>query len=177
MGRCRSRRMFQFTRPRGARPGFPSASYFCDVSIHAPTGGATWANPRRKTRTWFQFTRPRGARPHAFHPHAGPAQCFNSRAHGGRDACRMGAHEHCVCFNSRAHGGRDPHTIGKWGWHKFQFTRPRGARRGAKGRFSATTVSIHAPTGGATHRARAPMPCAGRFNSRAHGGRDAHHPG
>ena len=77
---------FQFTRPRGgateatvatpeARKSFNSrahggrdiadylASNASDVSIHAPTGGATKVLPVPSSRCMFQFTRPRGARP------------------------------------------------------------------------------------------------------------------
>ena len=54
------------------------------------------------------------------------------------------------CFNSRAHGGRDVAN-------KYVILCP--------------VVSIHAPTGGATHSATPPIIYA-CFNSRAHGGRD-----
>ena len=79
----------------------------CGVSIHAPTRGAT---PRRHgfpLRVSFQFTRPRGARP------SPPA--------------------------TQIPAGR------------FQFTRPRGARRGRGADVQIPDrVSIHAPTRGAT---------------------------
>ena len=145
-------RMFQFTRPRGARRsrriacssslGFNSRAHggrdgavgdMCDrscVSIHAPTGGATYLTVL-VVMMWFQFTRPRGARPAASHaPHA------------------------LARFNSRAHVGRDV-LVGADAWQAdvarpFQFTRPRGARPRPS-------------------RQNPPPP---RFNSRAHGGRD-----
>ncbi len=101
--------MFQFTRPRGARPGsraaprwppcFNSRAHvgrdeglgavlrFAVVSIHAPTWGATrFLTMQSPSAPRFQFTRPRGARPAA----AG--------------ICRVSC--------------------------EFQFTRPRGARLG-----------------------------------------------
>ena len=57
---------------------------------------------------------------------------FNSRARGGRDIIR-------VYLSSRKNA--------------FQFTRPRGARRGlAGGSRNRARVSIHAPAGGATQR-------------------------
>ena len=97
---------------------------------------------------------------------------FNSRAHGGRDAQGhrpdMGGRR----FNSRAHGGRDKVRTASAHLSEFQFTRPRGARRPSPkvsrrqrsfnsrahgGRDKAKkegelidSVSIHAPTGGAT---------------------------
>ena len=103
---------FQFTRPRGARlaNGIPAAAKE-SVSIHAPTGGATHQDRLQAE-----------------------AICFNSRAHGGRDA-RPSPCAGCPCG--------------------FQFTRPRGARPCACSRFACARVSIHAPTGGATGRDRA----------------------
>ena len=56
--------LFQFTRPRGARP-----QWCCwedgreTVSIHAPTRGATPERAYIGPFLVFQFTRPRGARP------------------------------------------------------------------------------------------------------------------
>ena len=148
-----------------------------NVSIHAPTGGATPSHGRRRpVRT-----------------------CFNSRAHGGRDqdcGCLYVVHRavsihaptggatrppcgrrrlrefqftrprgarqrHGVTlsaasgFNSRAHGGRDDRRVTvadfcTW----FHFTRPQGARPNDRFmHFFHRGVSIHAPTGGATIRA------------------------
>src|SRR6056297_1005543 len=58
--------MFQSTRPRGARPRAGAlAVATCNVSIHAPAGGATGEdNANANKCKWFQSTRPRGARPH-----------------------------------------------------------------------------------------------------------------
>ena len=77
--------VFQFTRPRGARPevavrGDPRHR----VSIHAPAWGATPEIERRALAAWFQFTRPRGARPSA-RASSPPCSRFNSRARVGRD--------------------------------------------------------------------------------------------
>ncbi len=54
------------------------------VSIHAPTRGATSIWRLRLGRHVFQFTRPRGARPGADGTVPGQGG-FNSRAHEGRD--------------------------------------------------------------------------------------------
>ena len=186
---------FQFTRPRGARHAgllhgrgwvsrFNSRAHGGrdtaqsprrppkDVSIHAPTGGATSAIAAETARAKFQFTRPRGARPH-------PSLQQNI----GRS------------FNSRAHGGRDKTPLDVWHLAQFQFTRPRGARP-ARGCQSGTGrcfnsrahggrdlagplcggragVSIHAPTGGATSSTSRARTRRASFNSRAHGGRDS----
>ena len=130
---------------------------------------------KRQRKRSFQFTRPRGARPiESVNGEVG--KCFNSRAHGGRDGDRAG-----TC--SRRGG--------------FQFTRPRGARQpwrplsSGRSRFNSRAhggrdstcimyrarrrVSIHAPTGGATHATHCTRR-KGRFNSRAHGGRDLANP-
>ena len=143
---------FQFTRPRGARPTEKELNIQAkDVSIHAPTGGAT--RPTRCRR---------------------PQRCrFNSRAHGGRDHLRLAAARrqdvsiHAPTggatwnitqisvprgFNSRAHGGRDTDTL---------VVKPR-----------VQQVSIHAPTGGATRTTERGQLGRRGFNSRAHGGRD-----
>ena len=98
------------------------------VSIHAPTGGATSLGRRHGEAPQFQFTRPRGARRGRVQSATGK-RGFNSRAHGGRDIVLVSAN-------------------GKQA--KFQFTRPRGARPEDGRPSPAPTVSIHAPTGGAT---------------------------
>jgi len=58
-------RVFQSTRPRGARHMLPAEALDVGaVSIHAPTWGATAPLYRRQIRVrQFQSTRPRGARP------------------------------------------------------------------------------------------------------------------
>ena len=122
-----------------------------EVSIHAPAWGATTAtrtagctttcfNSRARVgrdgveggdehRSWFQFTRPRGAR------RPSPIDSFrdngfNSRARVGRDVEVSHKQPPFVRFNSRARVGRDPvRTSRPLPVPRFQFTRPRGARR------------------------------------------------
>ena len=122
-----------------------------NVSIHAPTGGATPSHGRRRpVRT-----------------------CFNSRAHGGRDqdcGCLYVVHR-AVSIHAPTGGATRP-PCGRRRLREFQFTRPRGARQrhgvtlsaasgfnsrahGGRdvvedGLLAAEEVSIHAPTGGAT---------------------------
>ena len=120
----------------------------------------------------FQFTRPRGARLARCPPSPPARGGFNSRAHGGRDSVAPPTARVIRSFNSRAHGGRDFCQRRKGKRKMFQFTRPRGARPWRTVSSRSTSVSIHAPTGGATglpRRRRRPA----RFNSRAHGGRDS----
>ena len=60
--RARRRYAFQFTRPRGARQTAERVKHLIEVSIHAPTGGATTSPLTLSIADVFQFTRPRGAR-------------------------------------------------------------------------------------------------------------------
>ena len=146
----KARRLFQFTRPRGARHGLRRHLNSSLVSIHAPTWGATTRQIKQKrgiyvsihAPTWgatvilmfsggrfqFQFTRPRGARRAGDH-HALSRRSFNSRAHVGRDWIRVPASAASLVF---------------------QFTRPRGARHEQDTLRTFSLVSIHAPTWGAT---------------------------
>ena len=188
---------FQFTRPRGARPGRPaSPSNPAPFQFTRPRGARPSARlPPSSARPAFQFTRPRGARRRRI-ARRRPRPCFNSRAHEGRDLDGRQNPLRIRRFNSRAHEGRDlnvfPHSKTPC---LFQFTRPRGARPGRRsrtlpiGRFQFTRprgarlgivrraedgagVSIHAPTRGATAGVRPHKLITCRFNSRAHEGRD-----
>ena len=148
--------LFQFTRPRGARPArVRRRDQRQRVSIHAPTRGAT-------PGVWQT---------------AGAVAGFNSRAHEGRDRrdCERGRAGR-VSIHAPTRGATPPSSLAASG-KSFQFTRPRGARREAaeahpqaprfnsrahEGRdpkrvcdFAGLFVSIHAPTRGATRR-----PCA-----------------
>ena len=144
--------------------------YTLDVSIHAPTGGATSRNEQAAREQKFQFTRPRGARlvqprrPQdgtvSIHAPTGGATFSSSppsqsrqfqftRPRGARPV-RTGRGDGALRFNSRAHGGRDFAQDGKRWIVQFQFTRPRGARQKFGENAYILLVSIHAPTGGAT---------------------------
>ena len=143
---------FQSTRPRGARLSMTSWStsmrcfnprahvgrdlLLCvelgkvlDVSIHAPTWGATLCPNVVFIIAKFQSTRPRGARRQLVGLLANETS-FNPRAHVGRDLTN------CIIDQDRL---------------EFQSTRPRGARLWV-GYYhqKAYMVSIHAPTWGAT---------------------------
>ncbi len=171
--RPRLRQMFQSTRPRGARLCRPGGCrHRRKVSIHAPTRGATDfqrpAGPSRlvsihaPTRgatipfvmsvatSLFQSTRPRGARPlSATSPDI--AGCFNPRAHAGRDNTDTGTTATSFSFNPRAHAGRDCSVVRS---------------------FPLASVSIHAPTRGATLPQSQMLTEPQGFNPRAHAGRD-----
>ena len=77
-----------------------------EVSIHAPTRGATLCFPRSSPHMEFQSTRPHGARRTQIWQ-ARQRDCFNPRAHTGRDPNNLTAIIVICCFNPRAHTGRD----------------------------------------------------------------------
>ena len=143
--------VFQFTRPRGARP---------------------WNKTSPDHTPWFQFTRPRGARRRR-HGHQRRRYCFNSRAHVGRDLANgVPDSDESVSIHAptwgatratsttcpttrfqftRPRGARHGNDYGIIKSSLFQFTRPRGARHGRdEGVPVFGAVSIHAPTWGAT---------------------------
>ena len=100
-------KMFQSTRPRGARQIWGRGKFRkFQVSIHAPTWGATANYAQTVTRHLFQSTRPRGARQMPL-PTPWPRSLFQStRPRGARPiilAMLLGQFR----FNPRAHVGRD----------------------------------------------------------------------
>ena len=98
----------------------------------------------------FQFTRPQGARRRGY-CNMGYKDCFNSRAHKGRDYVVRRAVVRGAEFQfTRPQGARLYEGATANVWHKFQFTRPQGAR------LKSTSLS-NGEIG---------------FNSRAHKGRD-----
>ena len=153
-GALRVARMFQSTRPRGARPRCrPRNDGPGAVSIHAPAWGATQDHQ--------QVPGLRGR--------------FNPRARVGRDAKQASkALAHKLFQSTRPRGARrsgmsSPSTVSP----KFQSTRPRGARRrgrryrAAQPRFQSTRPRGARPAG------FSPGFCPGfGFNPRARVGRD-----
>ena len=85
--------------------------------------------------------------------------CFNSRAHKGRDWDVRLRRIKTRCFNSRAHKGRDMPVLNAYKVNNsFQFTRPQGARPDfPELEEPVLSVSIHAPTRGATAPMSAPV--------------------
>jgi len=167
---------FQFTRPRGARQTPAACLADRRVSIHAPTGGAT-----------VRIHRPGGLQIVSIHAPTGGATvsggrlagsgCFNSRAHGGRDV-RFQFVDDMVGVSIHAPtGGATISPAKSIRQTKFQFTRPRGARHmdgwetGEWEEFQFTR-----PRGARPAEPRRCQRTAGRFNSRAHGGRDVYIP-
>ena len=179
---------FQSTRPRGARRTIIKVTA---VSIQfqstRPRGARRDRQAERDARcSRFQSTRPRGARRLPRCENRYSLSSFNPRAHEGRDEPVV---EHLVVdelvsihaptrgatlrhrtsssssarFNPRAHEGRDrDNYVTRSEMDEFQSTRPRGARqcprRWTRG---SSSVSIHAPTRGATRESRPQQPPVG----------------
>ena len=141
---------FQFTRPRGARleparqvprhgrfnsrahggrdQGGCRNRHHGDVSIHAPTGGATCSSSKGERYLRFQFTRPRGAR-QGYLCEMWYKDGFNSRAHGGRDRHEIEVRKRMAVSIHAPTGGATVLILPMVYSGGFQFTRPRGARR------------------------------------------------
>jgi len=141
----------------------------------------------------FQSTRPRGARQHKG-VQADTSQGFNPRAHAGRDFTFYRALMIYARFNPRAHAGRDlRRSRHSWGQCCFNPRAHAGRDNQRPKRQHGFTVSIHAPTRGATTRPgnrgrliwfQSTRPRGARltafstfcffsgFNPRAHAGRD-----
>ena len=188
--------MFQFTRPRGARP----EKWLKDAGIEGFNSRAREGRDplkRLRQRPAYRFnSRAREGRDTATSWFPTESTSFNSRAREGRDfidkftnalpdwfqftrprgARRRGcrATRGPSSFNSRAREGRDPHAPLKTCiYGEFQFTRPRGARPHRLYRPCRTqAVSIHAPARGATVGRTGRRGVRQSFNSRAREGRD-----
>ena len=145
--------LFQSTHPHGVRPersdkgqGRPG------VSIHAPTRGATQHKQRLGGNTEFQSTHPHGVRPGCRKALFLPVSRFNPRTHTGCDAVRLPRGSTPQSFNPRTHTGCDGDSIrGNDSSDLFQSTHPHGVRQIIVPLHrKQKTVSIHAPTRGAT---------------------------
>ena len=136
-------KQFQSTLPRGERhlllcirPGELS------VSIHAPTWGATFDAPT-----------------------VGRFSSFNPRSHVGSDTSVVIITKSPLCFNPRSHVGSDSYRSASFiPISRFQSTLPRGERHKDAAKIAKATVSIHAPTWGATHP-RLQVRCSREFQS------------
>ena len=116
----------------------------CDVSIHAPSWGAT-----------ILFCR---ACPLSF--------CFNPRARMGPLGSLRLVSIHAPAWGATQYPGADPPDV------QFQSTRPHGAQRRSQRRpYRPVRVSIHAPAWGATARTSTPAPSIGFQSTRPHGAR------
>ena len=165
--------MFQSTRPHRARHKRCMISSICmEVSIHAPTQGATRIGSVCPLYCWFQSTRPHRARRDAAMDYHDPlgvsihaptqgatfnARCadwsfgFNPRAHTGRDLKGTWSD---VCLRVSIHAptqGATPFFQLAILFFKVSIHAPtQGATRSNKPLKPTKMVSIHAPTQGAT---------------------------
>ena len=121
------------------------------VSIHAPTWGATYRETYFETHKWFQSTLPRGERLHKFVGNTKMIS-FNPRSHVGSDHAHEFTATVLPSFNPRSHVGSDIYRLANnCSFEVFQSTLPRGERLYIFiYYFRNKTVSIHAPTWGAT---------------------------
>ena len=121
---------FQFTLPRGERPGLQGrVRRRRQVSIHAPAWGATCGSRAPRPQSYVSIHAPAwGATTAPARPQA-PRRCFNSRSRVGSDNRLSRFPSFIDGFNSRSRVGSDTLIF------------PPLLRRG---------VSIHAPAWGAT---------------------------
>ena len=147
--------------------------YMENVSIHAPTWGATHILRRGLTTTCGFNPRAHVGRDWARTTRKCSKQCFNPRAHVGRDDFpRLGQRHIDVSIHAPTWGATDIYTQ-EVDITMFQSTRPRGARLGRREhRGGILCVSIHAPTWGATLLPLLSNRRLSSFNPRAHVGRD-----
>ena len=120
------------------------------VSIHAPTRGATGFRAFRMSARAFQSTHPRGVRltnvPFVFRFNG-----FNPRTHEGCDVIFIAIISFFISFNPRTHEGCDSLIIMIWNTLlRFNPRTHEGCDFYEPGLVKAMTVSIHAPTRGAT---------------------------
>ena len=132
-GRCgfqSKSRKFQSTLPRGERQGtLITADYITQISIHAPTRGATDSRACSKIMQSISIHAPtRGATVY-YDLQISRIAHFNPRSHEGSDSLRICSSSPFNYFNPRSHEGSDEEKLNQ---------------------YPITCISIHAPTRGAT---------------------------
>ena len=120
------------------------------ISIHAPTWGATFGASGGSRTLLFQSTHPRGVR-HTCNTCRRSGRHFNPRTHVGCDFRLCVEAFFHQDFNPRTHVGCD----------LINYTR-----------FFVITISIHAPTWGATNKEHKSLSSCLHFNPRTHVGCD-----
>ena len=99
---------FQSTRPHGARHDIQLLlQEWREVSIHAPTRGATYTHVRFRRGYTFQSTRPHGARRARRKKRTAVEMFQSTRPHGARLMHVEEISWRPRGFNPRAHTGRD----------------------------------------------------------------------
>ena len=145
-----------------------------NISIHAPTWGATSNSEDTASWTIFQSTHPRGVRRRA-NPGSNPKRYFNPRTHVGCDKLPSEAALKCSIFQStHPRGVRHALPYVLFQFCLFQSTHPRGVRPlGLHNRIAGGSISIHAPTWGATIKRAGRLTVSINFNPRTHVGCDS----
>ena len=149
------------------------ASKGIEVSIHAPTRGATPDVGGTAANKAFQSTHPHGVR-RAMATRSKYGTGFNPRTHTGCDYSLTVASSNSLGFNPRTHTGCDlPQTCIPAFPTPFQSTHPHGVRL-VRSHFLLffNSVSIHAPTRGATRGLTTSYQYRTCFNPRTHTGCD-----
>ncbi len=160
-------RMFQPTRPRGARPvPSPSKGAFQRVSTHAPTRDATTRHARRRWSGRVSTHAPARDATGAGRTSPPGRACFNPRAREGRDlATCLARYSHPMFQPTRPRGARHAQPI--QGRPQNPCFNPRacgGATRTVRALRVGPVVSIHAPAGG-RHSGINAMHIGGQFQS------------
>ncbi len=124
----------------------------------------------------FQSTHPRGVRP-GIGGDNGATQRFNPRTHAGCDVCAVRECPEPPCFNPRTHAGCDTQrNPSKYEIACFNPRTHAGCDSTATLLFLSCSVSIHAPTRGATPPMTTYLPPCSCFNPRTHAGCDLNSP-
>ena len=187
---------FQSTHPHGVRPEVIDNIFCeCDVSIHAPTRGATEMYAQRmgmskvsihaptRGATWFDSSHLRQIKVSIHAPTRGATMLqvvfdlldkFQStHPHGVRHAKSRKSLTDIWFQSTHPHGVRQPANVLTFRKKKFQSTHPHGVRPEDCDELKGyIEVSIHAPTRGATVCKAKLVYCNLRFNPRTHTGCD-----
>ena len=124
------------------------------VSIHAPTWGATPIGKSFKNSVLFQSTLPHGERRPTSRL-SSSSYCFNPRSHMGSDWHHLSMCRLRSCFNPRSHMGSDRRSESRMDSIEVSIHAPTWGATGIAGiALLRNLVSIHAPTWGATHSPR-----------------------
>ena len=146
-------RLFQSTRPRGARHSIKNVN--CPWGIFQstrPRGARHSTRPTSIIGSVFQSTRPRGARPPKGEEDHLPDRFQSTRPRGARPEAQI--------------------KVGRIDWISIHAP-TRGATSNYGVRRGGFCISIHAPTRGATQGRHTGPADRIHFNPRAHAGRDA----
>ena len=120
------------------------------ISIHAPTRGATSQAGRNGRCGIFQSTLPRGER-HKWIAKKTKATNFNPRSHEGSDLTSLSSSMSEYDFNPRSHEGSDCNSNKKTEVRTYFNPRSHeGSDEAILPLAEFYTISIHAPTRGAT---------------------------